>query len=283
MISYVNDKIIEGEGASISVFDLGLTRGYGVFDRLRTYGRRPFHFDDHLNRLQFSSAQIHLPLPKPLEEIKQIILQMLEMSPYKESDIRMIVTGGVSKDGLSFSGKSALIVHVGPFINIPINQYHEGIKAVTSSFLRSFPQCKTTHYLPAIVALEQGKKVGAAEVLFRNSKNEILEGATSNFFAFKKGHLITSPGPDILFGITREIVLNLAKEHFPIEKRNLRLDELESIDEAFVTSSNRELLATTKIDGITIGSGLPGPQTQFLYRKFQDYTQKDSWPFLGIF
>ncbi|HSX04326.1 MAG TPA: aminotransferase class IV [Rhabdochlamydiaceae bacterium] len=283
MITYVNNEIIEGKGASISIFDLGLTRGYGAFDRLRTYGERPFHLDDHLQRLQFSSSQIHLPLPKSLAEIKEIILQMLKKSPYQESDIRIIVTGGTSSDGLSFSGESSLIIHLSPFLSIPQRQYEEGIKASTSRFMRSFPECKTTHYLPAIVALEQGKKIGAAEVLFCNGKNEILEGATSNFFAFKNGRLITAPGPDILFGFTREITLNLAKPHFPIEKRNLHLDELESIDEAFVTSSNREILSIVKIDGQTIGKGIPGPQTQFLHQKFRDYTQKETWEFLGIF
>lgn len=283
MQSYVNDTIIETDKALISVHDLGLTRGYGVFERLRTYGKRPFHLDDHLARLHFSSAQIHLPLPKSLNEIKTIVLDMLQKSKDAESDLRIIVTGGISPDGLSLSGKSSLMVLISPFIPIPAYQYQQGIKAATSHFIRSFPQCKTTHYLPAIVALEQGKKIGAQEILYRTHKQEILEGATSNFFAFHEDKLITSQGPDILFGITREIVLNLAKPHFTIEKRNLRPEEIASIDEAFVTSSNRELLAIVNIDGAVIGQGIPGPKTRFLHQKFQEYTDQESWPFLGIF
>ncbi len=283
MLSYVNDEIIETDKASISVHDLGLTRGYGVFERFRTYGKRPFHLDDHLARLHFSSAQIHLPLPKSLHEIKEIVLEMLKKSTDAESDIRILVTGGISPDGLSFSGKSSLMVLISSFVSIPNHQYQQGIKASISHFVRSFPQCKTTHYLPAIVALEQGKQAGAQEILYRNSKLEILEGATSNFFAFHQGKLITSHGPDILFGITREIVLHLAKPYFTIEKRNLPLEELPSLEEAFVTSSNREILAVVKIDNSTIGTGTPGPNTRFLHQKFKEYTNQENWPFLGIF
>ncbi len=283
MLTYINNKIIEGDHATVSVYDLGLTRGYGVFDRLRTYGKRPFHLDDHLKRLQFSASKTHLPLPKPIDEIKQIILHMVQQSKSGESDIRVIVTGGISQDGLSFSGKSNLIISVSPFTPFSQSYYQKGICAVTSPLMRSFPECKTTHYLPAIVALEQAKKSGAEEILFCTKNQEILEGATSNFFAVKKGRLITPPGPHILLGITRAIIIALAKDRFPLEERNLHFNELPDLEEAFVTSSNREVLAVTKIDGCAIGHAIPGPITQFLYQQFQEYTKKESWPLLNMF
>lgn len=284
VIGYVNDRMVDGSTASISVFDLGLIRGYGVFDRLRTYHGRPFHFADHLKRLQFSAEKIHLPLPKKIEEIKTIIEQLLIKSTAQgELDIRIIVTGGDSMDGLTLSGKSSLIILIAPFCPPPEKHYKEGIIAGTSTFSRSFPQCKTTQYLPAIVALERGKKSGAAEVLYLNEKNEILEGATSNFFGFKKGSLITAHGPEILSGITREIVLNLAKPFFSIEKRNLHLDEVSSLDEAFITSSNRGIVPVVQINNCTIGNRLPGKNTLFLREKFSEYTKKESWPDLMMF
>ena len=284
VIGYVNDRIVDGDTASISVFDLGLIRGYGVFERLRTYGGRPFHFSEHLQRLEFSAQKIHLPLPKKTKEIKTIIEQLLAKTTTPgERDIRIIVTGGDSMDGLTLSGKSSLIILLAPFRPLPEKLYKEGIIASTSKFSRTFPQCKTTQYLPAIVALEQGKKSGAAEILYLNEKNEILEGATSNFFGFKNGCMITADGPEILSGITREVVLNLAKPFFPVEKRCLHIDELSSLEEAFVTSSNRGILPVVQINQCAIGNRLPRKNTLFLKEKFSEYTQKESWPVLSMF
>lgn len=283
IISYINDQIVHGKNASISIFDLGLLRGYGVFDRLRTYQGQPFHLEDHLKRLQFSAAGIHLPLPKDIEEIKKIILHLLSSASHDESDIRIVVTGGTSWDGLGLPDKSSLIIIVSPLQALAPSKYQKGIIASTCVFTRSFPQCKTTQYLPAIVALEQGKKMGAQEVLYLNENNEILEGATSNFFAFIGNRLITTDGPQILSGFTREIALKLAKNQFSIEKRSLHLKELALVDEAFVTSSNREILPVVKIDQVIIGKGIPGKNTQFLLEKFREYTLSCDWPSLNLF
>jgi branched-chain amino acid aminotransferase len=274
VLSYIDGKIIETAKASLSIHDLGVMRGYGVFDRLRTYEKRPFHLDAHLARLSFSAKEIGLALPKPIEEIKALALGLVERAPAEECDIRILATGGVCLDGL-LAEKPTLAILLSPLASKPALP----LKTATSFLARSFPQCKTTHYLPAIVALQKERKNGVQEILYCNAKREILEGSTSNFFAFCQGRLVTSPGPDILFGITREIVLNLAAPHFAIECRNLHLDELPLIEEAFITSSVREIAQVAAIDGFALPA--PTPKTAFLKELFAAYTRQGSWPKLN--
>jgi branched-chain amino acid aminotransferase len=279
-IYYLNNKYCTENEAVISVLDLGLLRGYGVFDYLRTYQRRPFHLREHLLRLQYSAKVIGLSLPNSLEEIEKIILNLIEHSSEDPLSIKILVTGGVSSDHFLPEEKSSLILHAYPLKEYPSHFYQEGIQTVTTMLGRIFPQSKTLNYIPAITILKNAKN--AKEAFYLNAKREFLEGTTSNFFVFKNRRLITPHSEELLLGITREIVLRLGKEHFEVEERPIAYEEIETFDECFLTSSTRELLPVVQIDEKKIGKGSPGPLTRHLRELFTAYTEQTEWPLLQI-
>lgn len=279
-IYYLNGRYCKEEEAKISVLDLGLIRGYGVFDYLRTYQGRPFHLREHLLRLKYSAELVGLSLPHSLEEIEAIIFNLIEQSSQDPLSIKILVTGGISADQFLPEESPSLIVHVYPFKGYPPHFYNEGIKTVTTSLGRIFPQSKTLNYLPAITILKNEKK--AKEALYLNAKREFLEGTTSNFFAFKNKRLITPQSEELLLGITREVVLQLARKHFEVEERPIAYEETKAFEECFITSSVRELLPVIQIDDKKIGNGTPGPLTNCLHELFTAYTRQTEWPPLQI-
>jgi branched-chain amino acid aminotransferase len=154
---YLNGQFVNDDDAKISVLDLGLLRGYGVFDYLRTYEGRPFHLEDHLLRLKYSAELVGMTLPLSFEEIRKIIETLLEKNGYPESGIKILLTGGTSPDQMTPAEESHLIILTFPFKPLPPEDYCLGIQVTTTVLTRSFPKAKTLQYTPAIVALQQGQ------------------------------------------------------------------------------------------------------------------------------
>lgn len=280
---YINGKFVEQEEAKISVLDLSILRGFAAFDYLRTYRKKPFHLWEHLLRLQYSCEEMGIVLPKSLDEIEKIVLTLLERTDFPEASLKLIVTGGVSPDQITpLAEASHLIAFAYPLSVPPESYYLDGIDVITTRLNRSLPTCKTTQYTSAIAAMQKAKSPRPKEILYVNDKEEILEATTSNFFGFKKGILHTCCSEGVLTGITREVVLRLVDGIFPVEKRALSLQELSSVEEAFITASNKEVLPVVEIDGQKIGNGKVGPRTKELMRLFREYTAQEHWPKLQI-
>lgn len=280
-IYYINGIYVPESEAKLSVFDLSILRGFGVFDYLRTYKKRPFHLWDHLERLHYSAKNLGLKIPCSLTEIAKIINRLIALNQLEEAGIKIIVTGGVSSDQFTPQAAS-LIILACPLVSYHSRFYTKGISAITTSLTRSFPMLKTTQYAPAIVTLKTHANHQAEEAIYLNRNQELLEATTSNFFCFKKNVLYTCNSNEILLGITREIVLKLAASRFPIQLRPITYKELSTIDEAFVTASNKEVMPITQIDNHLIGTGEVGPKTKELIQSFQDYTKQEHWEALSI-
>jgi branched-chain amino acid aminotransferase len=277
LIAYINGDYVSD--AKISVFDLGLQRGFGAFDFLRTYHGKLFHVQDHLDRLFFSLKQLGLSSPLNKDEFLSIILSLIEKNALQEANVKIFITGGISKDGLLPSGKESVIITTAPLLQYPSSYYEEGIHMISFSIDRFLPCCKSLNYTPAICALQTAKKNGAFEALYVSSKNEVLEGTTCNFFGIKDNTLIT-PKKDILQGITRKVILHLCKDLLPIEERTIDFRELKDLDEAFISASNKEIMPVTKLDDFSIGSGRTGETTKEIMALFRAYTEKGFWDIL---
>jgi branched-chain amino acid aminotransferase len=253
---------------------MSILRGYGVFDFLRTYGGHPFHLDDHLNRLKHSAESIGLKLPGSIKEISDIIKTTLKKNGHKESNIRVVVTGGRTDDFMMPSGNPRLLVMVTPLHTYPERWYVNGVKIITVPIERSVPGAKSINYLSAIMALKKAYEKGAAEAVYTDRFGNFREGTTSNFFAFINGKLVTPGTGEILPGITRQVILALAKEDFEINICNISLENLSSIREAFISASNKEVVPVVKINDYLLGDGKPGKSTRQIMKKFSDYTRK---------
>lgn len=279
---YVNGQYVKEEEAKISVLDLAILRGFGVFDYLRTYSGRPFHLWEHLLRLKYSAEHIGLSLPNSLVEIEEIVKTVQKLNNLEEASIKIVLTGGVSPDQFTPHIQSNLIVFAYPLTSYPHHCFTDGIKVITTRLNRCLPTSKTTQYTPAIVALQRGKAQNAMEALYLNAQNEILEATTSNFFGFKNGILYTYCSDEVLIGITREVVRKLAAPHFPHETRALRYEEIPELEEAFITASNKEVMPVVQIDSMKVGNGLVGPKTRLIMELFRSYKQMQEWPPLNI-
>jgi len=276
MIFYINGKFLDEEEAKISVYDLGFLRGYAVFDFLRTYNQKPFYLDDHLKRFLNSAKLINLKHNYNLNFLRKIILQTLSKNIQKKSlseyNIRIILTGGNSKDFITPS-KPNLIVMMAPLKKLDEKLYQKGGKLITKISERILPQAKTIVYTEAVKFRQEINNKGIVEVLLLDKNKKILECTTSNFFAVIDGKIITPSTEKILPGITRKIVINLAKKlKIPVIERDIRFDEIKKFDEAFITATTKEILPIIQIDNFRI-SNQPGLITKTLMDKFKNLTK----------
>lgn len=273
-IYYVDGEFTPEDRASIPVNDLGVIRGYGVFDFLRTYNMRPFFLEEHIRRLEASARLIELAMPATRREIYGITLETLSRNRgnMAEAEIRIVVTGGMSPDGITPQGASRLLVMVAPHHSYPAEWYRDGAAVVTIPDERYLPGAKTTNYIPAILALSRARRQGAVESIYIDRNHRLLEGTTSNLFAFIGDRLVT-PGASVLPGITRKVVLGLAGMEFQVEVRDIHRDEVRLMDEIFLTSSNKEVLPVVSMDALPVGGGIPGPRTRRIMERFAAYTR----------
>src|SRR3989440_9351633 len=264
---YINGRWLPPHEGTISINDVAVLRGYSAFESLRTYNRRPFHLDGHLTRLYRSAELIELEIPWSREHITAIVQEIIARNVYKHATIRLLVTGGETEDSILPVGKPTLAVLISPLGERDMERFAQGYKLITTSLQRIAPEAKTTSYLAAIRALKEAKRRHAADALFINEQGHVLEATRSNFFIFRGDTLIT-PYSGVLIGITRNVVLALAQDRFSIEERPILLGELAYAEEAFITSSSKEIVPVVQIDDLVIGDGRPGKRTYELEQRF---------------
>ncbi len=269
-IYYVDGEFVSSKKAMIPVDDLSVLRGYGVCDIMRTYQGRPYFLNEHIARLEHSASKIGLTLPWDTDKIKGIVLETLERNQIQpeadgpsqtlEANVRIVITGGSSPDFLNPVGSPRLIVLVTPIKKLPRSWYTNGVKVITVDQERSIPGAKVTSYIPAALALKKAGGKNAVEAIYVNALKEALEGTTSNLFAFF-GTCLVTPEKDVLKGITRKLILDLASGMFEVEKRKIRLEDLVSANEVFISGTNKGVVPVIQINDTIIGSGQPGENT----------------------
>ena len=269
---YINGKIVPLEKARISPKDIGLLRGYGVFDFLRTINGKTFLCEEHIERLRNSAKLFKIKLPVDDDELREITDKLILKNGFKESSVRFVLTGGETRDGMDFNSATLLIL-VEKSKTPPAKLYKTGVKLITLEHKRELPKAKTLSYISAVRLYNSDlKKEKAFEILYTDN-GRVLECSTSNFFIFRGGELIT-PKNDVLLGVTRNLVLKLARRDFKIREREIKARELRFADEAFITASNKDILPVVNIDGKTIGNGKVGENTQKLMDAFISYVKK---------
>lgn len=269
---FFQNKIKEAKNVRLNPNDLGLLRGYGIFDFLRTFQGKPFLLSEHLKRFQNSARLLNLKIPSNQNELKQIVSRLLSKNRFKEATVRLVLTGGVSKDSLSVNCQPSFLIMVEPLHPFPQEYYTKGIKLITLEYQREIPQAKTLNYIVALQNRPEMEKAKAQEILYLWRGN-VLECTTSNFFILKNNTLITSQ-ENILLGTTRNLVLKLARPHFKIQERKIKIKELKEAEEAFITATLKEVMPVVKIDNLKIGKGRVGKNTQILKGLFTKYIRE---------
>lgn len=248
--AFINNDFIKQERAVLHFKDLSFQRGYGVFDYLRLTGNNPLFLEDHLNRLFLSAEGMHLQIAFSREEIKNIIQQLIERNNFPGTGIRLGLTGGYSPDGFTVA-KPNFVVSQHSFSAPEKEQVENGIKLLSYPYQRQFSHIKTIDYLMAVWLQPLLKGKGFDDVLY-HTNGTITECPRSNFFIVTKNDVLITPSENILAGITRMKVLEIAKQHIKVEERRVSLDEIKTAKEAFITSTTKRLLPVAQIDDVIL-------------------------------
>ncbi|MBI4026266.1 MAG: aminotransferase class IV [Verrucomicrobia bacterium] len=270
---FCNGAYLRADHATISVGDLGLIRGFGLFESLRTYGGKPFLLAEHLDRLFHAAKTVGLKPPMRRHGIARVVRRLLKKNRFAESLIRIVMTGGPSSALLPL-GPPTLIVMADEFHPFPPWQYEKGISLMTTPLARIHPEIKSTVYFSAVVAAAQAGRRGFTEAVYVDRKGALLEGTTYNVFAVLPGPRLITPREGVLPGITADCVIALArKSELPVERRPLSRSMLRRAREMFITSSNREVIPVIRVDRVRIGDGIPGGVTQQLHAAYRAVAQ----------
>ncbi|HNB03124.1 MAG TPA: branched-chain-amino-acid transaminase [Methanoregulaceae archaeon] len=286
MIIYIDGKYLPKEEAHISVFDHGFLYGDGVFEGIRAYNGRVFRLQEHLDRLYDSARTIDLKVPVPKEEMAGIILEVLRRNKLSNGYIRPLVTRGVGDLGLDprkcpIASVIVIAVEWGAMYG---DLYEKGLKAITVSVRRNPaealpPNVKSLNYLNNILGKIEANYKGGDEAIFFDTNGYMSEGSGDNIFIVKNGVIFTPPTLNNLRGITRAVVLEIAKSHgLTLVEQNLGYYDMYSADEVFVTGTAAEVAPIVLIDGRAIGTGKPGPVTRQLMAAFKTVTETEGTP-----
>ncbi len=265
MIAYINSEFIEEEASVLQVSDLSIQRGFAIFDYFRIRNYIPLFFDQYLDRFFNSAAMLGLQPLHTKEELKDVINELIQRNNMAEAGFRMILTGGYSADGFEPASPNFIILQHP--IQLPSKEkFSNGLNIVLHEYMRDLPQIKSTNYMIAIWLRDKLKQHKADDVLYFKD-DLVLEFPRANVFAVTKSGTVITPGENVLKGITRMMVLQLAEKKYKVEKRQVTVDELYNAAEVFLTSTTKRILPVLKINGQII-SGKPGAITVDLYNSF---------------
>lgn len=266
MTAYLNDTFISYDAAALHVADLSVQRGYAVFDFFRTVNGKPLFIADHINRFFTSAEDMHLQVNKTKEELIFIIQQLIQQSSFPEAGIRILLTGGYASDSYIPTTPN-LVITCQPIRTASVADFEKGYHVMSWQHQRELPHIKSINYLTAVWLQPLLKEKQMDDVLYHHS-GIISEFPRSNVFIVTKDNRLLTPARNMLKGITRKKVIELAAAILPLEERDIQLEEVNDAAEVFLTSTSKKILPVVQVDGRNIGNGKPGVITKELYRRF---------------
>lgn len=254
----------------IAINDIGLLRGYALFDYCRTYQGKPFMREKYLQRFERSATLLGIPFPFSIAQLADQMSQLHRLTGIRDIAFRLVLTGGYTYDGVTPSETPNLLIITEDIPYIAPEKFTKGIHIITDEYQRELPEVKSTNYTRLIMLRHKIAQAGAVDVLFHKD-GYLSELSRSNIFLFH-GDLLVTPNCNILKGITRHVTIELARQIFKVEERPVQLDELWQASEVFTTGTTKRIMPITQIDGKVIVEGRPGPRTLKLLKLFEEFT-----------
>jgi D-alanine transaminase len=282
MTIYLNGQYLPIEEAKISVLDRGFIFGDGVYEVIPVYSRKAFRLEEHLRRLQHSLDGIRLANPHSNAEWAAIIKQIIAHNTGEDQSLYLHITRGVARRDHAFPSppvQPTVFVMSNPLLTPPAELLQSGIACITAPDNR-WLRCdiKAIALLPNVLLRQMAVDAGCAETILIRPESMtdgafMTEGAASNIFAVKNGTLLAPPKNNLMLpGITYDVVLELAAANgIPHEVRRIAVAEVFAADELLLTSSTKEVLAITQLDGKQVGTGKPGAVFAQLHALYQDF------------
>lgn len=280
MTIYLNGRYMPVEQAQVSVLDRGFIFGDGVYEVIPVYSRKAFRLAEHLRRLQHSLDGIKLPNPHSDSEWTQIVEHIIEQNAGEDQYLYLHITRGVAERDHAFPKPpvAPTVFVLSKLLKTPPPELlHSGVSCISATDNR-WLRCdiKAISLLPNVLLRQMAVEAGCAETVMFREDAFLTEGAASNIFVIKNGTLLAPPKDHLMLpGITYDVVLEIAAaHHIPCEIRRINKAEVFAADELLLTSSTKEVLAITHLDGQPIGSGKPGAMYQRLFGLYQDYKRE---------
>ena len=273
-IVYLNGDYLPLSEAKVSVLDRGFLFGDGIYEVIPSYSGHLFHIDDHLQRLENSLAGIRLANPHTRSEWKAILLSLLDVN-YDQYIYLQITHGTAAKRDHVFPDNVPATVFAMCSNLVSCAVLNAGVKAISMDDKRwAFCNIKAITLLANILHRQAAIDQGCAEALLVKD-GYLVEGAASNVFAVIDGVLCTPPKTnEILPGITRDVILELAKKNnIAYSEEKINFVDMPAVTELWVTSSIREIVPIVELDGTVIGEGKPGPVWHTMHNILQAYKQ----------
>jgi len=265
------------EEARIPVLDRGFIFGDGVYEVIPVYSRRAFRLAEHLQRLQNSLNGIRLQNPYSDAEWTKLINELVARNGGEDQYLYLHITRGVARRDHAFPKPPVaptVFMMSNPLTTPPAELLQSGVCAVTAQDNR-WLRCdiKAIALLPNVLLRQMAVDAGCAETILIRDDAFMTEGSASNIFVVKNGTLSAPPKDNLMLpGITYDVVLEIAVANgIPHQVRKITKDEVFHADELLLTSSTKEVLAITRLDGKPVGDGKPGPMFAKLYKLYQDF------------
>ncbi len=271
-VAFVNGVFMPPADAMVSIDDRGFQFGDGIYEVLRTYRGQPFELEAHLARLDRSAAALDLIQPYSRAEWTKHLLEGIRRAAYPEAKIYIQLTRGVAPRDHAYAADlvPTVVMTVRELHSLSRSMQTDGVEAITIEDIR-WGRCdiKSLNLLGNVFARQQAKRAQVFEAILVKA-GSITEGAVSNVMVVRGGTIMTAPeGPTILSGVTRAVVLELArKAGLPVQECGITQTDLYGVDEVFLTGTTVEVLAVVRVDGKVIKDGRPGPITQRLAAGF---------------
>lgn len=276
-IVYLNGKFMPIDEAYVPVLDRGFIFGDGVYEVVPVYSKHPFRLAEHLRRLQYSLDKVRITNPHSDAEWTKLVNEIVKRNDGDDQSVYFQVTRGVAKRDHAFpKGVSPTVFMMSnPLVTPSPALVESGVACVSAEDYR-WLNCdiKSVSLLGNCLLRQLSADVGATEtILFRDGK--LTEASSSNVFIVKNGVVLTPPKDNfVLPGITYDVVLEIARtREFEVEVRAVSEAEVRSADEIWVTSSTKEVLAVTTLDGKAVGDGRPGALFRRMHALYQQFKQ----------
>jgi len=251
------------DAATVHVSDLGLRRGYAVFEAFRIEQGVPLFLEDHLARLARSADAVGLPLPRGIDGVEADVHALIDAHAPRVTAAHVLLTGGPSDDGITFRQPTCIVtaMNVAPRATAPT-----GARLITHRHTRELPEAKSTTYLTAMRLADAMRAASAIDVLYHDGVHA-AECSRSALAIVLDGTLVTRRN-GVLASVSMKQLLAVARERMPVEERAITLEELRAADEVLTTGSVRGVVPVTAIDGRPVGDGAVGPHARALFAAF---------------
>lgn len=262
-----NGKLIPENEAKLSITDLAIVRGYGIFDFFKTVNGIPVFLEDNLDRFYQSANLMDLPVNYSREELKTQIKTLMAANLIPDSGIKILLTGGYSSDGYSIAEPNLIISQQALKRNLAMES--KGLKLLPFNYHRPFSLVKSIDYVMGIQALKVAKSQGADDVVYIQN-GLISECPRANFYLISQDGKLLTAGDDVLQGITRKKIIELAKNIMEVEVRNISVEDITSAGEAFISSTTKNITPVTALLGYKEFGSEAGPFTKRLQELLQE-------------